>query len=86
MTLLKTLGVIVILTTAATAPGFAQDAGHGHSRIHTAHHQFRDAYNQGNDRYDLNLQSQRNIASWGVRGHDPSRIGGEDPDLHPSAY
>jgi len=60
-------------------------------RIHRgpAHHDvqdryFRGAYNQRIERFDPNPQFQRNTDDF--RGRDPSRIGGEDPDLHPSAY
>jgi hypothetical protein len=55
---------------------------------------FRGAYNQRNERFDHNPQFQRNTfqrstyqpGTGDFRGRDPSRIGGEDPDLHPSAY
>ena len=64
---------------------------HDHLRIHRgpAHHDvqdryFRGAYNQRTDHFDPNPQFQRNTDDF--RGRDPSRIGGEDPDLHPSAY
>jgi hypothetical protein len=75
---------------------FARDAEpmrHDGLRIHRGltHHllrdqHFRGAYNQRNERFDLNPQFQRNTDNSGFRGRDPSRIGGEDPDLHPSAY
>jgi hypothetical protein len=77
MTILKALSVIALLSAAISAPALARDARHGHMRIHPAHHHFRDAYNQRNERFDPNP---------GFRGGDPSRIGGIDPDLHPSAY
>jgi hypothetical protein len=64
---------------------------HEHLRIHRglARHDvqdryFRGAYNQRTDHFDPNPQFQRNTDDF--RGRDPSRIGGEDPDLHPSAY
>ena len=93
MTIIKALSVMAVLSTAIAAPVSARDARHDHLRIHrgpTHHHvqdqHFRGAYNQRNERFDLNPQFQRNTDNFGVRGRDPSRIGGEDPDLHPSAY
>jgi hypothetical protein len=41
---------------------------------------------QPNDRYDPDPEFQRNIDNFGFSGRDPSRIGGEDPSLHPSQY
>jgi hypothetical protein len=93
MTIIKALSVMAVLSTAIAAPVSARDAGHDHLRIHrgpTHHHvqdqHFRGAYNQRNERFDLNPQFQRNTDNFGVRGRDPSRIGGEDPDLNPSAF
>ncbi|MGA8903337.1 hypothetical protein [Bradyrhizobium sp.] len=84
MTMMKALSVIAVLSTVLAGPVFARDAGHDHVRIHRgpAHHHaqgqyFRGAYNQWNDRLDL----RENFG-----GRDRSRIGGEDPDLHPTAY
>jgi len=96
MAVARALSVIAILSTAVAAPVFARDARpehlrHEHLRIHRgpAHHDvqdryFRGAYNQRTDHFDPNPQFQRNTKDF--RGRDPSRIGGEDPDLHPSAY
>jgi hypothetical protein len=96
MAMARTMSVIAILSTAFAAPVFARDASlehlrHEHLRIHRglAHHDvqdryFRRAYNQRTEPFDANPQFQRNTEDF--RGHDPSRIGGEDPDLHPSAY
>ena len=96
MTIMKTLSVIAVLSAAIAAPVFAGEPGperHHHLRIHhglTHHHvrdqHFRGAYNQHNERFYPSLQPQRNTEDFGSRGRDPSRIGGENPDLHPSAY
>lgn len=93
MTIMKTLSVIAVLSAAIAAPvfAFAGEPGPGsHFRMHrglTHHHvrdqHFRGAYNQHNERFD---PYQRNTEDFGFRGRDPSRIGGENPDLHPSAY
>jgi len=96
MTMVKALSAIAVLCTVMAAPVFARDTGpvrHDGLQIHRGptHHLLRDqyfrgAYNQRNERFDLNPQFQRNTDNFGVSGRDPSRIGGEDPDLHPSAY
>jgi hypothetical protein len=58
-----------------------------HVRVH--HRRYvRGVYTQTqpNDRYDPDPEFQRNIDNFGFSGRDPSRIGGEDPSLHPSQY
>ena len=58
-----------------------------HVRVH--HRRYvRGAYTQTrpNDRYDPDPEFQRNIENFGFSGRDPSRIGGEDPSLHPSQH
>jgi hypothetical protein len=96
MTPIKTLSVIAVFSIAIAAPVFARDTGpegHDHLRIHhrAAHHHvedqhFRGAYNLHNERFYPSLPFQRNTENFGARGRDPSRIGGEDPNMHPSAY
>jgi hypothetical protein len=86
MTLLKTLSLMAILSTAIAMPVSARDTRLGHLRMHWTHHHLRDAYNQRNERFDLTPRVQRNTEDFGSSGRDPSRIGGEDPDRHPSAY
>jgi len=93
MTMIKTLGVMAVLSTVIAAPVFARDARperHDSLRIHRApaHHRlgdqyFRGAYNQRNELFDPYQPFERNTET---PGRDRSRIGGEDPDLHPSAY
>jgi hypothetical protein len=85
MTHLKSLGVIAVLATTLTAPVLARETRHSHLAVHGSHHHLRDAYNQRNEGFDRSPQFQRNTES-SFRGPDHSRIGGEDPDLHPSAY
>ena len=102
MTKMKMLTGVIILSVAIAAPVFAQDAGvHGRGSRHRLeiqpgtnyHHvrphdrsNFRGAYNQRNEPFDPDPQFQRNIENFGFSGRDPSRIGGEDPSLHPSQY
>jgi hypothetical protein len=81
MTITKTLSAIAILSTAIAAPAFARPVHH-----HARDQHFRAAYNQHNERVYPYSQLQRNTENFGFRGRDPSRIGGENPDLHPSAY
>jgi hypothetical protein len=81
MTMMKTLSLIAILAATITTPGFARDGRLDHLGTHWRQHHFRDSFNQRDQRLD----SQRNTES-SFRGPDHSRIGGEDPDLHPSAY
>jgi hypothetical protein len=97
MTNLKTLGLALVLSTAIASPVFA--AGNegpigSHYRLtpHPGHHHvrhsqhFRGAYNQSYRQTDPDPEFQRNIENFGFSGRDPSRIGGEDPNLHPSPY
>jgi hypothetical protein len=85
MTVLKSLGVIAALATTIAAPVLARDARPSHLGIHWSHHQFRDAHSRRNEGFDRSPQFQRNTEN-SFRGPDHSRIGGEDPDLHPSSY
>lgn len=92
MTIIKTLSVVAVLSTVVAAPVLARDAGSERHRG-PAHHglrdqHFRGAYNQRNEVFDRNAQFGLNTEGLGryPSGRDPSRIGGEDPDLHPSAY
>lgn len=73
----KALGAIAFLSVAISTAALARDARRGHMRIHHADHHLRNAYIQTNGRFYSNP---------GFRGGDPSRIGGINPDLHPSAY
>jgi hypothetical protein len=84
MTNIKTLSAVIILSAAVAAPVFARDGRLDHLGTHWRHHHFRDSFNQRNERFGPNPQVQRNTEDF--RGRDPSRIGGEDPDMHPSAY
>jgi hypothetical protein len=52
--------------------------------VHGAYNQPNYPYNgQPSDRYDPDPYFQRQIDNFGFSGRDPSRIGGEDPNLHP---
>jgi hypothetical protein len=90
MTKMKTLSAVLILSAAIATPVFAQDAQDAnvvapqHTRTHDRN--YRGAYNQVNgSSYDAprTSEEQRNLQNFGFSGRDPSRIGGEDPDLNP---
>ena len=79
MTKLKTISAVIILSAAVATPVLAQPTNHG--RAH-----FRGAYNQMIEpSYAIPpTQSGRNIENYGFSGRDPSRPGGQDPNLNPS--
>ena len=78
MTKMKALSAVIILSAAVATPAFAQPTHHVRN--------FRGAYNQLNEpSYAIpRTQDERNIENFGFSGRDPSRVGGEDPSLHPS--
>ena len=100
MSKMKALSVVIILSAAIAAPVFAQDEirpGYGlepqlvtnyRSNYRVPDDQnFRGAYNQWNETFDaqpLTDQERRNVEDFGFSGRDPSRVGGEDPYLHPA--
>ena len=80
MTKMKTLSAVIILSAAVATPVFAQD----HGRAHVRH--FRGAYNEmiGPSYYAVpSSRVEPNLENFGFSGRDPSRVGGEDPYLHP---
>ena len=95
----KALSAVIILSAAFAAPVFARDAvgpGYGaESQLVTNHRStyrgpydqnFRGAYNQSGASFDarpLTNEERRNLEDFGFSGRDPSRVGGEDPNLHP---
>ena len=92
MTKIKTLGAVIILTAAVAAPAFAQDAGQvGRASHHGRTYEqsnYRGAYNQlSGAPYDAAPQTpeeMRNRDNFGFSGRDPSRVGGEAPNLNPA--
>jgi hypothetical protein len=95
---MKALSAVLVLSVMIAAPAFAKSSSHrgatskhgSMSRHVRAHHRsyVRGAFipRQPSDRYDPDPEFQRNIDNFGFSGRDPSRIGGEDPSLHPSQY
>jgi hypothetical protein len=84
MTNIKTLSAVIILSTAFAAPGFARDGRLDHLGTHWRQHHLRDSFNQRDLRLDRNSRFQGSTEEF--RDRDASRIGGEDPSRHPTAY
>ena len=92
MTKFKTLCALIILSAAVATPVLAQEAGkRGPGGFYGLDAQSgpRGAYNQLNGPSNstpraLDSEDRRNIETFGFSGRDPSRVGGEDPDLKPS--
>ena len=81
MTKFKILSAIVILSTAIAAPVFANS----NHRVPDDQN-FRGAYNQSEASFyaqPLTNEERANVEDFGRSGRDPSRVGGEDPYLHP---
>jgi hypothetical protein len=99
VTKMKALSAAIILSTAFAAPVFAQDAiGSGdvmrpqlavnyHSNDRPDDQNFSGSYNQSEEYYapPLTSEEQRNLEDFGFSGYDPSRVGGENPYLHPGS-
>jgi|ERR1700691_5169371 hypothetical protein len=98
MTKMKALGAVIILSAAFAAPVFAQDAigsGDGlepqlvtnnRSNYRAPNEQDRGAYNLSGESFDagpLTNKERKNMEDFGFSGRDPSRVGGENPYLHP---
>jgi hypothetical protein len=84
MTNMKTLSAVIILSAAVAAPVSARDGRLDHLGTHWRQHHFRDAFNQRDLRLDRNSRFQGSTEEF--RDRDASRIGGEDPSRHPTAY
>ena len=77
----RTLGAALLLSAGIAAPVFARS----NYRVPDDQN-FRGAYNQSNAQFyaqPLTNKERDNIEDIGFSGRDPSRVGGEDPYLHP---
>jgi hypothetical protein len=92
MTKLKTLSAVIILSATVATPVFAQDAAARRPQPRPTHHSraydqqnFRRAYDQWNGPVVVTPPARYNwdTNGFGSSGRDPSRVGGEDPYLHP---
>jgi hypothetical protein len=86
MTKMKTLSVVLILSAAIATPVFAQDAdvvAPSHARAHDRN--YRGSYNQvnGSSYATPRTRDGSNVENFGFSARDPSRVGGQDPDLNP---
>jgi hypothetical protein len=84
MTIPKTLSLIAVLAVTITAPVSAQDGRLDHLGTHWRQHHFRDSFNQRDLRLGRISRFQGSTEEF--RDRDASRIGGEDPSRHPTAY
>jgi len=81
--MIKTITVAAVLSASIAAPAFAQrvDPYHGGGMLY-----------RGAQQYDVppgsyaprNNDEWRNQQNFGFSGRDPSRLGGESPNLNPS--
>jgi hypothetical protein len=89
MTKLKTLSAVAIISAAIATPVFARDAigpGYYAQPVTPYDRIFRGAYNQADAEFyaqPLSSKERRNVEDFGFTGRDASRVGGEDPYLHP---
>ena|ERR1700761_8880973 len=98
MTKIKALSAVMILSAAIATPAFAQDAiGSGYDLKPQLVTHYRSNYGVPDDpnfsAYDesdrifydrpLSNKERDNIEDFGRSGRDPSRVGDEDPYLHP---
>jgi hypothetical protein len=75
------------LLTATPASAYGHGAYVRHHRLHHSREYYRDYSGYMDPRsghYDPEFQ--RNRENFGFSGRDPSRVGGEDPSLHPPGY
>jgi hypothetical protein len=81
MTKFEILSAVVILSAVIAAPVLAKS----NYRVPDDQN-FRGAYNQSNAPFyaqPLTDEERANVEDFGRSGRDPSRVGGEDPYLHP---
>jgi len=91
MSVMKRIGAVVVLSAAIAAPAFGQEVyqsyngapyGYGYARAPQPYYRNYDVppgsyAPRNNDEY-------RNQENFGFSGRDPSRVGGETPNLNPS--
>jgi hypothetical protein len=80
MVRMKTLSVVVIVTAATSWPAVARHTVAKHSRIYHRQ-QHNQIPRQARNEFPRFQQSTEEF-----RDRDPSRIGGEDPSRHPTAW
>jgi hypothetical protein len=94
MTKMSTLTAVITLFAAVAMPVFAQDEAGvlgpgGRDRLETHPSRARDhdrGESQMNWPSNVNIdkeEHERNLEDFGFSGRDPSRVGGENPNLNP---
>jgi hypothetical protein len=91
------LSAVIAVPVLITGPSFGKDArtSSHHRRIHRhveyqgyrepqGYRDYSGYLDPNSGHYDKEFQ--RNREDFGTSGRDPSRVGGEDPNLHPSPY
>jgi hypothetical protein len=83
MDLTKTITAAVVLSASIAAPALAQDAFYGGAPYRHAPQYYR-SYDVPPGSYaPRNKQEYWNQQNFGFSGRDPSRVGGESPNLNP---
>jgi hypothetical protein len=89
MTKMKALSAVIIFSAAIATPVFAQEAigpGYASQSVTPYDRMFRGAYNSADAEFyaqPLSSKERGNLENFGFTGRDASRVGGEDPYLHP---
>jgi hypothetical protein len=80
---IATVACAIGASVFAATPGFARDdwTHRHHYRMHY-HRDYSGYMDPRSGHYDPEFQ--RNRENFGFSGRDPSRVGGEDPSLHPA--
>jgi len=93
MHMMKAISAVVILSAAVAGPVFAQDIEYGPAVRATpyvaapgsrAQTYYRSYDRAPGDYLPSDIDQYRNLQNFGFSGRDPSRVGGESPNLHPS--
>jgi hypothetical protein len=89
MTKMKALSAVIFFSAAIAAPVLAQDAigpRYASQPLTPYDRMFRGAYNASDAEFyaqPLSSKERGNVENFGFTGRDGSRVGGEDPYLHP---
>jgi hypothetical protein len=94
MNKLKLISAAVIVSASIVGPAFAQDMGMDGPYVRAAPYAgpasrpqtYYRSYGQVSPEYyaPRNDDEYRNLQNFGFSGRDPSRVGGQSPDLNPS--
>jgi hypothetical protein len=83
MNAMKTITAVVVLSASIAGPAFAQDAYQSYAGAPYRHAPYYRSYDVPPGSYaPRNNQEFWNQENFGFSGRDPSRVGGESPDLN----